>query len=151
MGQSAWGPLGAGLWWRRLAEASLRQGIQVALPLLVLIGATGQWDAAAAGATGIAALTAVAVAVLRPLAGLGTPEGASPTVHAVYRVVSAFAGSLAGILVANQATVLSVDWPQALTAAAASAAAAVLHGLLDPPASLVLEQADADPLTARRH
>lgn len=138
---TAWGPLGATAWWRELLEAALRQGIQVVLPLLVLISATGQWDTAAATGTAVAAATAVAVVILRRVTGLTAPDGAPASVTTAYGALSALAGSLLGVLLADQATVLSVDWRQALVAAIASAAGAVLHGLVDPPASTVLEAA----------
>lgn len=140
---TAWGPLGAATWWRELLEAALRQGIQVALPLLVLIGATGQWDTAAAAGTAVAVATAVAVTVLRRVTGLTAPTGAPAAVTTAYRAASALAGSLLGVLLADQTTVLTVDWRQAAVAALASAAASVLHGVVDPPASAVVDAADA--------
>lgn len=129
------GQLATRAFWQEALEASLRQGFQVLLPFLVLLGSTGKLDADAGIAAGIAAAVAVAVVILRRLAGL-TGGGL------VARAVSALAASLLAIVTAEGFDVLTVDIQAAVTAAVASAVTAVLHGLLDPPASVVAKDYD---------
>lgn len=134
------GPITSTSWWREVAEASWRQALQIVLPFVVLVGSTGRLDAQAAAATGVLAGVGVAVVVLRRVAGVTAPDGAAPAVTMAYRAVSAAAAVVLGVLSAEQLDLMSVDWAQVATTAAAAAVTAVLHGILDAPASTITSE-----------
>lgn len=127
------GQLATSEFWEEALEASLRQAFQVLLPFLAVVGATGQLDGDGAVASGIAAGVAAAVVILRRLAGL-TQGGL------VGRAVSAAAASLLAVVAAESFDVLTVDWRATAIAAVTSALTAVIHGFLDPPATLVAKE-----------
>lgn len=122
-------------YWRELAEAGFRQALQVALPFLLVIAATGRLSTSAAAAAALACGVAFVVVVLRRLTGLVADPTDGPWVQLGYRAVSAFTGSLLGVLTADGVDVLALDLRQALLAAIGAATAAVIHGYLDPAAS----------------
>ena len=120
-------------WWDDVAEASVAQAWQVAAPFVALVWATHSLTGSAARAVAVQVVAAVAVVVLRRLAGLTVPDTAPLDVKTAARVVSALAGALAGFAVNIAAGgVVGVDWPQVLLAAVASAGLALLHRAADP-------------------
>lgn len=119
-------------WWREVLEAGFRQVVQVVLPVLVVVAGTGGVDRDAALTAAVAAGVAFTLVVLRRLVGAVPPDDAGQPVRVFYRALSAFAGSLAGVLSAEALDLAALDFGNVLTAAVASAGVAVLHGVLDP-------------------
>ena len=135
MTTNTYGPVVTASWWREVAEAGVRQTFQVLLPVVVLVAAQGTLTGKDAAAAGVAAAVAFAVVVLRRVFGAVPDPASSSTVKVAYRAVSAFAGSLLGVLSAEGLDLAHLEFGRIITAAAASAVVAVIHGVLDPAAT----------------
>jgi drug/metabolite transporter (DMT)-like permease len=133
----ALGSLGSAAWWTEVAEGAWRQFLQVALPYLVVIAASGVVTRGAAWAIASAAVTGTLTVVLGRISGLKPDPVDSGATQAVYRVLSAVAASLLTFLPVDLGQLLDVNWVAAVLAALASGALALVHGVLDAPASVV--------------
>jgi len=126
------GPLSTAAWWAEVVQAGFRQALQVLLPFLVLVGANGSISSNDALAAAVAVSVAFVLVVLRRVAGATASDDATLLEDLFYRAVSAFAGSLLGVLSADGLDLLHVDFGAVLLTAASSAAVAAVHGIVDP-------------------
>lgn len=130
-------------WWEEAGEAAWRQAQQYAGPFLTVVVVTGQFDGDAFLTLVVALAGAVLVVFGRRLAAIRPRDGASAGVGLVFRVLSAFAGSVAGFAAVDGFNLLDAGWAAILTASAATAGLALLDGRIDPAASV----ARADSVT----
>lgn len=144
-------PLVAWPWWRDLAERLGRQALQAAIPVLAVIqAATGHITVSAvlvalAGAEVIPLLKAL----LQAVAGVQPPSGTTLWVVLVDRAVPAAAGTLLGFLPDSWLGLLSMNWADDLTAAAAAGILAIITAYVTPPAGPVTRQLAAARSTLR--
>lgn len=131
------GPLASIPWWKTLVEGALRQNLQILLPFLALVGAGGQLDGRAVVATLVAFVVATVSVILLRVAHVAPPPDSDPVIQYGYRAVSAVAASLAATLTAEGFDLLQADARAIAVAALASGLTALIHGLADPPASVV--------------
>lgn len=130
-------------WWEEFAEAAWRQAQQYVGPFLLVVIGTGQFDSNAAATVAVALAGSVLVVFGRRVLAIQAPAGSGPGVALTFRVLSAFAGAVAGFAAVDGFNLLTADWPAVLTASAATAGLAFLGGKVDPAASAVR----ADTLT----
>jgi hypothetical protein len=130
-------------WWEESAEAAWRQCQQYVGPFLLVVIGTGQFDGDAAATVAVALGGAVLVVFGRRLLVLRAPAGAGAGVDLTFRVLSAFAGSVAGFAAVDGFNLLTADWRAVMVASAATAGLAFLGGKVDPAATAVR----ADTLT----
>jgi hypothetical protein len=118
-------------WWRNVLERAVRQALQVAAPILAAVVASG--NGLDAKATIGAIVVAVALTVLKAVAGVRLDANASKVAQLVDRAGSALAVALLAFLPIDWADWASVDWSKALTAAVAAAVLAVVQFYAGPP------------------
>lgn len=120
-------------WWAEVAEASIRQAQDVAIPFLVVVISTGRVDIALATGLLLQLAGGEIVVVVRRLAALTVPATSDLTTRVIARALAAFAGAIAGyVLVVPVAGVLSLEWPTILVSAIGSTVLALVRGGLDP-------------------
>lgn len=118
--------------WRELLERAGRQAAQAAIPVIAAIGtAQGGVDARAIA---IVVLTAVAVTLLKGLAGITLAVGESIGWELLDRAVPAMAGTMLGFVPVDAANILDIDWQRAGVAAVCAGVLAVLSYFVTPPA-----------------
>lgn len=128
-------------WWNELGEASARQALHVALPVLLAIQVSGVVNGDALKTALVAILGGEIVVIGRRLLALQAPAGSGLVVDYTFRAVSTFAGSVLGSVLAVDAfNVLNAPWGSILTTAAGAVAVALLHGATDAPASRAREE-----------
>jgi hypothetical protein len=132
------GQLATRSWWAEVAEAAVRQNLQILAPFLALVAASGTFTSDAALATALAFVVAVASVILFRVARVAPPPGAHLAVQVAYRAISAFAASVAAAFAADGFDLLDAHPGHVLEAAAASALLALVHWKADPPASRVI-------------
>lgn len=128
-------------WWSELGEASTRQALHVALPVILAIQVSGQVNGDALKTALVAILGGEIVVIGRRLLALHAPAGSGLVADYTFRAVSTFAGSVLGSVLAVDAfNVLNAPWGSILTTAAGAVAVALLHGATDAPASRAREE-----------
>lgn len=132
-----YGPLATTSWWAQVVEAAVRQNLQILLPFLGLVGTSGELDGSAALAVVVAFAVATASVILLRVAQVAPAPDSSWGVQYAYRAVSATAASIAAALAAQGFDLLTTDIGSIVIAALASGATAIVHGIADPPASVV--------------
>lgn len=135
--RTALGSLGSAAWWTEVLEGAWRQFLQVLPPYLVLIAASGTVTRDTGMAIASAAVMGTIVVVLGRLTGLKPDPSAPAATQFTYRAVSAFAGSLLAFVPVDLGQLLSVDWTAGFLAATASGLLAIVHAVVDAPASQV--------------
>jgi len=131
-----YGPLATTSWWAQVVEGAVRQNLQILLPFLALVGASGRLDGKAALAVVVAFVVATATVVLLRVAQVAPGPDVAWPVQFAYRAVSAVAASIGAALAAEGFDLLTADIGAILVAALASGVTAVVHGIADPPASV---------------
>jgi hypothetical protein len=134
--RAALGALGTSTWWTEALEAWWRQWLQAALPWLLLVAATGAVTRDGLLTVAWAAGSGLVTVVLARVTGLKPDPAVPGAVQRTYRALSAAAASLLTAWPATATGLLVVDWHAVAAAAVASAAASLVHGVLDPPATV---------------
>lgn len=127
--------------WVDLAERVGRQAAQVALPIVAVLGTSGSLDVT----TALVALGgAVALTILKALAGI-TVQPDEPLVwRLVDRAVPAAAGVLVGMIPLDLTSLAGVDWKAAGFAAVSAGLTAVIAYWMTPPAAAAVARATPD-------
>ena len=137
------GPLGSTGWWREVAEAGFRQNVQILLPFLALVSAQQTFDPKVALSVGVAFGVGYLSVVLFRVARVTPGADAHPWVKIGYRALSAAAASAGAAVTADGFDLLHAEGRGIALAAVAAAGTALVHRVIDPPASVVRSESAA--------
>lgn len=133
-------------WWRAVLEASGRQALQAVIPILTL-AASGTVAGIDPINVALGVGLAVAVTLARAITGAAVSDTAGPVVKAVDRAVSAAVGAVLALMPQEPLDLLTVEWGEAWTAAAGSAALALVMYWVTPPSQGSVK-AEPEPVAA---
>lgn len=121
------------LWWRDLLSRCGRQAVQYLIPVLVTLASGATFGFNPLDVV-IGLVVAVAVTVLRAVAGIRVADGAPLAARMADRAAAAGAGTFLGLFAValDSNDIAGLDWPLILQASLASALLAVANGFLDP-------------------
>lgn len=122
------------VFWRALLERAGRQAAQTVLPLIAVIGVSG--GGLNIEPIALATTVAVAVTLLKGLAGISAGAGESLGWHLLDRAVPAAAGVLIGAVPVDLADLAHIDAKNLTLAALAAAATAVISFYVTPPSGI---------------
>jgi hypothetical protein len=122
-------------WWKDLQVRAFRNGLQAAVPILVVLAsATGTVDAKAIVFAILGAVIAqLLLTVVRAVVAVTPPPGAPLWRQALDRSVPAAVAVIAAALPPDLTGILAIHWTVTFWAAGAAALLALIHLRTDPP------------------